>query len=109
MVTDSGKLLSAGLFACLLPPRLPNLPCGKALIKRSGVSSPETVDTIMFYKEPNNVWRQIGDEVWGCNKTIGGCEHGETLWILVIPLEEAIIAVQLQTHPPQHMVHHFGT
>lgn len=33
-VTDSGKLLSAGLFACLLPPRLPNLPCGKALIKK---------------------------------------------------------------------------
>lgn len=34
MVTDSGKLLSAGLFAYLLPTRLPNLPCGKALIKK---------------------------------------------------------------------------
>lgn len=33
-VTDSGKLPSAGLFACLLAPRLPNLPCGKALIKK---------------------------------------------------------------------------
>lgn len=54
-VTDSGKLLSAGLFACLLHSRQPNLPCGKALIKRSGVSSPVTVDTIMFYKETNNV------------------------------------------------------
>lgn len=64
-VTDSGKLLSAGLFACLLPPRLPNLPCGKALIKRSGVSSPVTVDTIMFYKGPNNVWRQSGERGLG--------------------------------------------
>lgn len=33
-VTDSGKLLSAGLFACLLPSCLPNLPCGKAFIKK---------------------------------------------------------------------------
>lgn len=76
-VTDSGKLLSAGLFACLLHSRQPNLPWGKALIKRSGVSSLVTVDTIMFYKEPNNVWRQIGKEVWGCNQVIGGCfPHG---------------------------------
>ena len=64
-VTDSGKLLSARLFACLLPLRLPNLPCGKALIKRSGVSSPVTVDTIMFYKGPNNVWRQSGERGLG--------------------------------------------
>lgn len=52
---------------------------GKALIERFGISSPEAVDTITFYKEPNNVWRQIGKEVWGCNKTIansfGCCEH----------------------------------
>lgn len=34
MMTDSGKLLSAGLFAHLLPTSLPNLPCGKALIRK---------------------------------------------------------------------------
>lgn len=34
MMTERGKLLSAGLFVYLLPTRLPNLPCGKALIKK---------------------------------------------------------------------------
>lgn len=34
MRTDSGKLLPAGLFVYMLPTRRPNLPCGKALIKK---------------------------------------------------------------------------
>lgn len=33
-VTDSGKLLSAGVFVYSLPIRQPNLPCGKALLKK---------------------------------------------------------------------------
>lgn len=37
-VTDSGKLLSAGLFACLLLPAGQIYLVGKALIKRSGFS-----------------------------------------------------------------------
>lgn len=52
MVTDCGKLLSASLFAYLPPILLPIYLVGKLL---SGVSSPVTVDKIMFYKELNNV------------------------------------------------------
>lgn len=73
MVTGCGNSLSAGLFACLLPPCLPSLPCGKGnpYQKGSGVSSLMIVDTIMLYKETNSVWRQIMEEGLGsCSRMI---------------------------------------
>lgn len=60
MMTDSGKLLSAGLFAHLQsPPACQIYLVGKHLSERSGVSFRLTVDIIMFYNKPNNVWGQI--------------------------------------------------
>lgn len=66
-VTDSGKLPSAGLFACLL--RRPHLPCGESTYQRnkksSAVSSPVTVDTTVFYKRAKQkVWRHFEDPVF---------------------------------------------
>lgn len=60
MMTDSGKLLSAGLFAHLhSPPACQIYLVWKRLSERSGVSFRLTVDIIMFYNKPNNVWGQI--------------------------------------------------
>lgn len=76
IVTGDGNSLSGGLFACLLSPRLPSLPCGKGnpYQKGSGVSSLVIVDTIMLYKKTNNVWRQIMEE------SLGGCSGMIWMW-----------------------------
>lgn len=70
MVTDSGKLLPAGLFAstvCSLPAGQIYL-VGKHLSKRSDVSSPVTIDRIMFYKEPSFTKREFLKGGWGLQK-----------------------------------------
>lgn len=107
MVTDCGKLLSASLFAYLPPILLPIYLVGKLL---SGVSSPVTVDKIMFYKELNNVWRLILKDGLGLQRhdrkqisTWSSSCQEQSLWVLVNLLQGK---TKLQLSSCQHQSRH---
>lgn len=97
MLQDSGKLLSAGLFACLLPSRPPHLPCGKALIEKVWcLLSSDCWHNYVLQRAKQCLERGLRAAIkWYETISIWGHECQEQS--LKIPLEDAIIPVKQQT------------
>lgn len=108
--TDSGKLLSAGLFARTPPAKFT---LWESAYQKSLVSHLQWLLTQLCLTKSNTMSRdKVGKRFGGCNNLIwNGFPYGvvtrecqeQSLCILEIPLEEAIIAVKLQTHQSWHI------
>lgn len=109
-VRDSGKLLSAGLFACLLPPRRQIYLVGKHLSKGLVSHLLWLLTQLRFTKSQTMSGDKLGKRFEGCNKMIWNCfPYGAVnvknkacgFWKFLE--DEAVIAVELQTHKSWHI------